>query len=66
MTHHLTRCHLTTRHLKTDVCEAMSSHRGQVVGLRRVLQQQGHYVRVSLLGGLVQRGVVHLEDIRGR
>ena len=38
-----------------------SSHRGDVVGLRPVLQQQGHYVRVSLLGSLVERGVANLE-----
>jgi hypothetical protein len=62
MTRHIMTCPLTTRHLKGST----GSHRGQLVGLRRMLQQQGHYVCVSLLGGLVQRGVVHLEEIRGR
>lgn len=49
-----------THHDVTHQC--VVSHRGDVVGLSPVLQQQGHYVRVSLLGGLVEGGVVDLEE----
>ena len=48
------------------VCVCVRAHGGQLVRRGSVLEQQADDVCVSLLGGLVQRGVVHLEEIRGR